>query len=181
MIAFTFERQYVACKIKVNMKKPNVGPVHISASSRMRPCKPRLLIAHAGYVDDVGAFVRVPADVRRLLGNLLSLRCRCDVRIDGDETYNRPRAADGSDDNDQKRSDCSRGPTAFVVIHSKPPPRDDNGFHQWLNEVDWRRVLTQSSAGVWLGLESNAVEYGDNVICHIYFRLSDDNVARSDK
>jgi hypothetical protein len=111
--------------------------------------------------------MRVPPDVCRLLGNLLKLRCDCDVRIDGDMQYNVSHQTTNSDSED----DVCCGPSAVVIIHPTPPPLDDVALEDWLVKLDCETTWSEPASAAWIGME----QYLDDderkmvAIYHVFF------------
>lgn len=146
--------------------------------------KPRLLIVKSG--DGCGAvepsfrvsesrpgIVPVPTVVCRLLGDLLALRCCCEVRIDGDVLTTTTTTNNNNNDiGDSLECDGSYyGLTALVVIHSNPAPVDRVGLENWLSDL----YLVKSSSTKWIGLERHFDEKNGKTLAvfHVYFSTFD--------
>jgi len=98
--------------------------------------------------------------VHRLLGDLLSVRCRCEVRFGCNLVQS---AVADTNNNDDGLYD---GPSALVVIHPRPPPLEGNdlAFDSWINGQRWKSSLVRSPLADWIGLERV-------VIYHVYFLM----------
>lgn len=150
--------------------------------------RPRLLIVFS-HDSDAGvdqprqlsqrqpSAIKATTNVRRHLGDLLSHRCRCDVRIDRDPEYNILHSVDRTDVYDIQQGEDYLGPSALIVIHSTPPPLEYGQFNEWLGSLRWQMSLMESAAAAWSGMERcvDKKDTEDNeglMVYHVYFTLA---------
>jgi hypothetical protein len=170
----------------LDLKAPNIGRCRANATVQSPSATPssvdipRLLIVKSSDIrgaiepschaaeSRIGA-VQVSTAVCRLLGDLLALRCCCQVRVDGGDAQP---TTNNNDICDSAECDESyRGPTALVVIHSKPPPVDLVGLEDWLSDLH----PMKSTSAKWIGLEHCLDDENANslAVYQVYFSAFD--------
>jgi hypothetical protein len=114
------------------------------------------------------------------LGDLLALRCHCDVRIDGDPDYNELQTINNNnnnnDDNNGKVCDdnVSCVQTALVVIHTTNTYADLWGLEIWHSGLH-KKIDVDSTTASWIDLERHWRDECDTslVIYHACFLYPD--------